>query len=115
MVSPSTVRAFWSKSARAKNGDPIAFWQLRQWQMRTLIGSPTALNRTAPHRHPPSLIMTSSPHPEERRLRRVSKDEYCIVASWFETAQQRLLTMRVSEMPLIHRAAPGNIEHRTGG
>src|SRR5260370_16597276 len=32
------------------------------------------------------------PHPEERRLRRVSKDE--CVASWFETAQQRLLTMR---------------------
>jgi hypothetical protein len=27
---------------------------------------------------------------EERRLRRVSKDE----ASWFETAQERLLTMR---------------------
>jgi hypothetical protein len=32
------------------------------------------------------------PHPEERRLRRVSKDE--LVASWFETAQERLLTMR---------------------
>jgi hypothetical protein len=39
------------------NGDPIAFWQLRQWQMRTLIGSPSALNLTAPHRHPPSLII----------------------------------------------------------
>src|SRR6266481_1165519 len=34
----------------------------------------------------------SLPHPEERRLRRVSKDED--VASWFETAQERLLTMR---------------------
>src|ERR1700732_2976873 len=32
------------------------------------------------------------PHPEERRLRRVSKDG--CVASWFETAQERLLTMR---------------------
>src|SRR5258705_7265572 len=32
------------------------------------------------------------PHPEERRLRLVSKDER--VASWFETAQVRLLTMR---------------------
>jgi hypothetical protein len=31
------------------------------------------------------------PHPEERRLRRVSKDA---AASWFETAQERLLTMR---------------------
>ncbi len=31
--------------------------------------------------------------PEERR-RRVSKDEGPIVASWFETAQERLLTMR---------------------
>jgi hypothetical protein len=29
---------------------------------------------------------------KERRLRRVSKDE--LVASWFETAQERLLTMR---------------------
>jgi hypothetical protein len=34
----------------------------------------------------------SLPHPEVRRLRRVSKDE--IVVSWFETAQERLLTMR---------------------
>ena len=30
---------------------------------------------------------------EERRLRRVSKDGR-VVASWFETAQERLLTMR---------------------
>ncbi len=34
------------------------------------------------------------PHPEERRLRRVSKDETHTGASWFETAQVRLLTMR---------------------
>jgi hypothetical protein len=34
------------------------------------------------------------PHPEERRLRRASKDEERIVASWFETAQERPLTMR---------------------
>jgi hypothetical protein len=34
------------------------------------------------------------PHPEERRLRRVSKDEGPTVASWFETAQVRLLIMR---------------------
>jgi hypothetical protein len=68
-VSPSTLKALWSNSARAKNGDPIAFWQFRQWQMRTLIGSPSALNRTAPHRHPPSLIMVAlliSRHCEER-------------------------------------------------
>jgi hypothetical protein len=32
--------------------------------------------------------------PKERRLRRVSKDEGCTLASWFETAQERLLTMR---------------------
>jgi hypothetical protein len=36
------------------------------------------------------------PHPEERRLRRVSKDEKRIVVSGFETAQERLLTMRRS-------------------
>jgi hypothetical protein len=35
-----------------------------------------------------------SPHPEERRLRRVSKDEE-YVAKWFETrAKSALLTMR---------------------
>jgi hypothetical protein len=28
-----------------------------------------------------------SPHPEERRVRRVSKDQARVVASWFETAQ----------------------------
>jgi uracil-DNA glycosylase family 4 len=33
------------------------------------------------------------PHPEERRLRRVSKDGHPS-GSWFETAQERLLTMR---------------------
>jgi ketosteroid isomerase-like protein len=33
------------------------------------------------------------PHPEERALARVSKDE-TYRASWFETAQERLLTMR---------------------
>src|ERR1035437_2847356 len=32
--------------------------------------------------------MNEDPHPEERRLGRVSKDD----ASWFETAQVRLLT-----------------------
>jgi hypothetical protein len=31
------------------------------------------------------------PHPEERPLGRVSKDEQ---TPWFETAQERLLTMR---------------------
>jgi hypothetical protein len=39
--------------------------------------------------------VTSSPHPEERPFGRVSKDEGPSVASWFETAQERLLTMRV--------------------
>jgi hypothetical protein len=33
------------------------------------------------------------PHPEERGT--VSKDAGPYVASWFETAQERLLTMRV--------------------
>ena len=33
------------------------------------------------------------PHPEEPRPRGVSKDERCGL-SWFETAQERLLTMR---------------------
>jgi hypothetical protein len=66
-------------SARAKNGDPIAFWQLRQWQIRTLIGSPSALNRTAPHRHPPSWVIVSplvatipAPRPESLTEKAVS-------------------------------------------
>jgi hypothetical protein len=37
---------------------------LRQWQMRTLIGSPSQRKRTAPHRHPPSRVMNrSDPQP----------------------------------------------------
>jgi len=79
---------------------------LRQWQMRTLIGSPSALNRTAPHRHPPSLVMMISLfYAGERRrshraasrgpVGRVSKDDECVLASWFETARERLLTMKV--------------------
>jgi hypothetical protein len=42
--------------------------------------------------------MNSGPHPEERRLRRVSKDgntRRSFIISWFETAlKKRLLTMR---------------------
>jgi hypothetical protein len=34
-------------------------------------------------------------HPEERALARVSKDEIRILASWFETARTRLLTMKI--------------------
>jgi hypothetical protein len=49
-------------------------------------------------------VQVPAPHPcatakplslEERRLRRVSKDEGPSVATWFETALARLLTMRV--------------------
>jgi hypothetical protein len=38
------------------------------------------------------------PHPEERRLRRVSKDE-AVLPSWFETRANKgaLLTMRITE------------------
>jgi hypothetical protein len=39
--------------------------------------------------------MNEDPHPEEWRLRRVSKDEEASGLSRFETAQRRLLTMRV--------------------
>jgi hypothetical protein len=35
------------------------------------------------------------PHPEERRLRRVLKDVAAVGASWFETREDALLTMRV--------------------
>src|SRR3954447_15490055 len=42
------------------------------------------------------LRRSPDPHPEERHLRRVSKDESPFVASWFETAQGRLLTMRIT-------------------
>jgi len=42
--------------------------------------------------HDVSAARSFLPHPEERRLRLVSKDEG--QASWFETAQERLPTMR---------------------
>src|SRR6266481_4717955 len=46
-------------------------------------------------------VSIPAPHPEERRLRRVSKDEGPSVASWFETALTRLLTMRVQPQFLV--------------
>src|SRR5262249_17939273 len=46
--------------ARAKNGEPMALWQTRQWQMRTLVGRPRAWKRTWPHRQPPSRTTSSA-------------------------------------------------------
>src|SRR5215471_4194036 len=46
--------------ARAKNGEPMALWQRRQWQMRTLVGRPRAWKRTWPHRQPPSRTTSSA-------------------------------------------------------
>jgi hypothetical protein len=40
-----------------------------------------------------------APHPEERRFRRVSKDEATARATWFETALTRFLTMRIKIIP----------------
>jgi len=46
-----------------------------------------------------------------RRLRRVSKDETTIGASWFETALTRLLTMRVAlRLPHADRRADRDVE-----
>jgi hypothetical protein len=45
------------------------------------------------------LLILNHLHPEERALARVSKDD-CL-AAWFETAQERLLTMRNA----FHRSA----------
>jgi hypothetical protein len=42
---------------------------LRQWQMRTLTGSPSVLNLIAPQKHPPSLVIVSPRlHSPFRRL-----------------------------------------------
>src|SRR3954471_15795087 len=51
------VSASCANSARAKKGEPVDRWQLRQWQMRTLIGSPSQAKRTAPQKQPPWWIM----------------------------------------------------------
>src|SRR5690348_11958975 len=51
---------------------------------------PTMRTNRRPTPFTPKLV----PRPEERRLRRVSKDEAEVRASWFETALKRLLTMR---------------------
>src|SRR5882757_1579463 len=46
-----------------------------------------------------------TPHPEERPLGRVSKDEGPTVASWFETREEALLTMRNRDMELLTTSA----------
>src|SRR4051794_3195471 len=51
------VSASCANSARAKKGEPVDRWQLRQWQMRTLIGSPSQAKRAAPQKQPPWWIM----------------------------------------------------------
>jgi len=48
---------------------------------------------------------------EERRLRRVSKDG-CCSPSWFETAQERLLTMRSESHHPGRRATPRVVTRR---
>src|SRR5215211_6873831 len=57
--------------------------------------SPGASNENVAETVMTAFEANDDPHPQERRPRRVSKDEGPIVASWFETAQGRLLTMRV--------------------
>src|SRR5258706_6223316 len=47
---------------------------------------------------------SQEPHPEEPRLRRVSKDEATGGASWFETAQRRLLTQRTETYSFVRLA-----------
>src|SRR4051812_40577158 len=71
-------------NALAKNGEPIAFWQSRQWQTRTLIGSPSAFRRTAPHRHLPSLTMI----PPTFDLRRAASDPDLRDLPAFDPARQ---------------------------
>jgi hypothetical protein len=90
---------------RAGNGDPIAFWQLRQWQMRTLIGSPSHLNRTAPHRHPPSLIMASPLAVPGRRLISAEPDA-------FELHRQAIgVHRRAPHSPLLPDRALCDLHH----
>ncbi len=54
VVSPVRSTSASRKMARAKNAPPVARWQLRQWQIRTLIGSAAARQRTWPQRQPPA-------------------------------------------------------------
>src|SRR6476469_5956589 len=57
------------------------------------------------------------PHPEERPLGRVSKDEAKVGASWFETPLARLLTMRDSAQHLhaAERRYPTTLQHHDLG
>jgi hypothetical protein len=52
------------------------------------------------------LLTMRDPHPEERPLGRVSKDEKRI-GSWFETREDALLTMRIFVTPRHLIAAAG--------
>ncbi len=57
---PFRVTSLPRKRSLALNAAPIAFWHMRQWQMRSLTGSPSATYLTAPQRHPPSYACIGS-------------------------------------------------------
>lgn len=50
---PVIVTWSFGKSARTKKAEPVSRWQSRQWQARTLIGSPVTVYFTVPQKHWP--------------------------------------------------------------
>ena len=57
VISPFvTAEASRLYATNTETGAPLCLRQLWQWHHATPIGSPVATNRTAPHRHPPSIL-----------------------------------------------------------
>src|SRR5262250_644530 len=57
---PSTVTSFFGTRTSATKALQVNFWQSRQWHTVALVGSASAVYRTAPQRQPP-LISISIP------------------------------------------------------
>src|SRR5262249_59171371 len=53
---PSMVSASLGTRTNAAKTLPVNFWQSRQWHTVALVGSASAVKRTAPHRQPPEIL-----------------------------------------------------------
>jgi aldose 1-epimerase len=60
VVSPVTSNVSVASSTLIAAFPQAQYWQSRHQQARTAIGGPSAVNRTAPHRHPPVIAIVGS-------------------------------------------------------
>jgi hypothetical protein len=62
-VSPLTVSDSFGTPASHAKALPLVFWQSVQWQIPANSGSADVLYRTAPHTHPPLMVVMSRSPP----------------------------------------------------